>query len=301
VIKRVAALPGRVLRNRPIRDFLLVTLGAVITAWSLDSFLIPNKIAAGGVSGLATVVYHVGLERGVTIPVGVQMLVMNLVLLGIGIRARGWRYGAKTIYGAVALSVAVDVMAPFVPNMAPDSELLAVLYGGALAGLGLGLVFKTGANTGGVDIIAQLLVSKVPLGIGQVMLVIDGVVIAIAGLVFGPELALWAFIAVFVAGRVIDLVQEGLAVTKAAFVITDKSDDVARAILFELDRGATGLAGRGLYSGTEREVILVVVSRNELGRLKMLVKAVDPDAFLIVTDVHEAVGEGFKEIGAHHA
>jgi uncharacterized membrane-anchored protein YitT (DUF2179 family) len=290
-----------VLRNRPFRDYVLITLGAGVTAWGLDSFLVPNKIAAGGVSGLATIVYHLGAEQGVTIPVGVQMLVMNLVLLGIGVAARGWRYGARTIYGAVALSVAVDAMAPFVPNLAPDSELLAVLYGGALTGLGLGLVFKAGGNTGGTDIVAQLLSSKVPLGIGQLMLVADGVVIAVAGIVFGPELALWAFIAVFVSSRVIDLVQEGVSVVKAAFVITDRSDEMTRAILFELDRGATGLAGRGLYSGTEREIIFTVVARNELDRLRAIVRAVDPDAFLIVTDVHEAVGEGFKEMGAHHA
>lgn len=299
-MRRVAQLPGRVLRNRPVRDYLLITLGAIVTAWGFDSFLIPNRIAAGGVSGLATVLYYVGRDYGITIPIGVQMLAMNSVLLVIAIAARGWRFGARTIYGAIALSVAIDVMAPFVPNLAPDDVLLAVLYGGALTGLGLGMVFKAGGNTGGTDIVAQLLVSKVPLGVGQLMLVADGLVIAIAGLVFGPELALWAFIAVFVSARVIDLVQEGLSVVKAAFVITDHAEAMTHAILFELNRGATGLEGRGLYSGTEREVIFCVVSRNELDRLKTIVRTVDPSAFLIITDVHEAVGEGFKEMGAHH-
>ncbi|GAB4280831.1 MAG: YitT family protein [Coriobacteriia bacterium] len=298
--QRIARIPGRVLRNRPVRDYALITAGVLIAAAGMDAFLIPNKIAAGGVSGLATVVYHLALERGVTVPVGAQMLAMNLVLLVIGIKSRGWRYGARTVYGTVALSVAIDAMAPFIPNAAPDSELLAVLYGGALGGLGLGLVFKAGGNTGGTDIIAQLLTPKLPLGVGQIMLAVDGVVIAIAGVAFGPELALWAFLAVFVSARVIDVVQEGLAVVKAAFIITDKPEEITHAILFELDRGATGLQGRGLYSGTEREVIFCVVARNELDRLKAIVRTVDPKAFLIVTDVHEAVGEGFKEIGAHY-
>ena len=300
-MERVRSIPARVLHSRPVRDYGLITAGAVIAAWGLDSFLIPNRIAAGGVSGLATVVYHLGLEAGVTIPVGVQMLVMNLVLLGVGVSLRGWRFGARTVYGTIALSVAIDALAPFVPNLAPDSLLLAVLYGGAVIGLGLGLVFKAGGTTGGTDIIAQLLTPKVPLGVGQLMLIVDATVIAAAGIAFGPELALWAFIAVFVAARVIDLVQEGLSVEKAAFIISDRAEEMAAAVLQDLNRGATGLFGRGLYSGDELEVIFTVVSRNEMDRLKAIVRAVDPSAFLIVTDVHEAVGEGFKEMGAHYA
>ncbi|MBN2823637.1 MAG: YitT family protein [Coriobacteriia bacterium] len=292
--------PRAVLKHRRVRDYVLMTLGVVITAWALDAFLIPNKLAAGGVSGLATVFYYVirdATDGAILLPVGVQMLVMNVGLLAVAIRVRGWRYGAKTIYGMVALSVAIDVLAPFTPHLAAHDQLLAVLYGGALTGIGMGLVFKARGNTGGTDIIAQLLSDKVNLSVGQLMLLADAVVTGAAALAFGPDLALYGAVAVFINGSVIDVVQQGLTVDKAAYVISAQSQRIADAILNGLGRGATGLAGRGLYSGEEREVVFTVVSRKELDALKAIVHAVDPAAFLIISDVHEALGEGFKEIG----
>ncbi len=293
--------PGHVLRSRPVRDIFWMSVGILITAFALDSFLIPNKIAAGGVSGLATVIYYMlrdTLHSPVVVPVGVQMLVMNVALLAIGIRARGWRYGAKTLYGAVGLSVAIDAMAPFVRPLATADPLLAVLWGGALSGIGMGIVFRVGGNTGGTDIVAQLLTRRVSLGTGQLMLAIDAVVILAAGLVLGPTLALYGAIAVFVMGRAIDVVQEGLVTEKAAFVFSRHSGPIGDAILHELGRGATALQGRGMYTGDEREVIFSVVSRRELDALKSIVHALDPEAFVVISDVHEALGEGFKEYRA---
>lgn len=289
-------LPGRVLRSRPVRDYFFMTAGIIITAFALDAFLIPNKIAAGGVSGLATVIYYALKDAGLpTIPVGTQMLLMNIVLLAIGVRARGWRYGAKTIYGAVGLSVAVDVLALVVRPLAPNDQLLAVLWGGALAGIGMGMVFRVGGNTGGTDIVAQLLTKKISLGIGQLMLAVDACVLLLAGLVLGPNLALYGAIAVFITGTTIDVVQEGLSTEKAAYIFSQHNDAIGQAILHELGRGATGFAARGLYSGEAREVIFCVVSRRELDDLKHIVHSLDPDAFLVISDVHEALGEGFKE------
>lgn len=302
MVKRVLAKvdPRAVLKHRRVRDYLLITLGVIITAWGLDAFLIPNKLAAGGVSGLSTVLYYVirdATDGAVLVPIGVQMLVMNVFLLAVAIKVRGWRYGAKTIYGMIALSVAVDVLAPFTPHLAASDRLLAVLYGGAVTGIGMGLVFKARGNTGGTDIVAQLLSDRVNLGVGQLMLLADAVVTLCAALAFGPDLALYGAVAVFVMGSVIDVVQQGLTVDKAAYVISAESEKIADAILNGLGRGATGLAGRGLYSGEQREVVFTVVSRKELDALKAIVHAVDPTAFLIISDVHEALGEGFKEIG----
>ncbi|MDZ4654926.1 MAG: YitT family protein [Coriobacteriia bacterium] len=292
--------PRAVLKHRRVRDYLLITAGVVITAWGFNAFLIPNKIAAGGVSGLATVLFYVirdATDGAVQLPIGVQMLAMNAVLLAIAIKVRGWHYGAKTIYGTVALSVAIDLLAPFTPHLAAHDLLLAVLYGGAVTGIGMGLVFKARGNTGGTDIVAQLLTNSVNLSIGQLMLLTDAVVIVCAAFAFGPDLALYGAVAVFINGSVIDVVQQGLTVDKAAYVISAESQRIADAILNGLGRGATGLAGRGLYSGEEREVVFTVVSRKELDALKAIVHAVDPSAFLIISDVHEALGEGFKEIG----
>ena len=293
------ANPSAVLKSRRVRDYALMTLGILITAWGLNAFLIPNKLAAGGVSGLATVFYYLFQDKfGVTVPIGMQMLVMNGILLIIGIRAKGWRYGARTVYGMVAMSVAVDVLAAFTPHLAAHDQLLAVLYGGAVSGIGMGLVFKARGNTGGTDIVAQLLVEKVNLGIGQLMLLADAVVTLVAALVLGPDLALYGAVAVFIMGAVIDVVQEGLSVEKAAFIICDEPGRVADAVMHQLGRGATGIMARGLYSSEPREMVFTVVSRREIDALKALVHAVDPKAFVVIANVHEALGEGFKEIGA---
>ena len=292
------ANPSTVLKSRRVRDYALMTLGIIITAWGLNAFLIPNRLAAGGVSGLATVFYYLFQDRfGVEVPVGLQMLAMNGVLLAFGVRKKGWRYGAKTVYGMVAMSIAVDLLAPFTPHLAAHDQLLAVLYGGAVTGIGMGLVFKARGNTGGTDVIAQLLVEKVNLGIGQLMLAADAVVTLVAAVVLGPDLALYGAVAVFVMGSVIDVVQEGLSVDKAAFIICDEPGRVADAVLHQLGRGATGLMARGLYSAEPREMVFTVVSRREIDSLKALVLAVDPNAFLIIADVREVLGEGFKEIG----
>lgn len=301
MVKELLAKTGAetVLRHRRVRDYLLMTVGIVITAWGLNAFLIPNRLAAGGVSGLATAFYYLFQDKfGVAVPVGMQMLAMNAILLVAGIAQKGWRYGAKTVYGMVAMSAAVDLLAPFTPHLASHDMLLAVLYGGAITGVGMGLVFKARGNTGGTDIVAQILADKVNLGIGQLMLIADAAVTLVAAFVLGPDLALYGAVAVFVMGAVIDLVQEGISVEKAALIISDEPDKVADAVIHQLGRGATGLAARGMYSKTPREVILTVLSRREIDSLKALVHSVDPKAFIVIADVHEVLGEGFKEIGA---
>jgi uncharacterized membrane-anchored protein YitT (DUF2179 family) len=299
IARKTAAAPGQVLRSRPVRDFFWMTVGIVLTAWALDAFLIPNKIAAGGVSGLATVIYYGLKNLGLAyVPtVGVQMLVFNLVLLAIGIRARGWKYGAKTVYGAIGLSVAIDLIAflHLAPHLAANDLLLATLWGGALTGLGMGIVFRVGANTGGTDIVAQLVSTKIPLGVGQLMLVIDALVIIAAGFVMGPTYALYGAVAVVVMGTAIDVVGEGLVTEKAVYIFSLQSGPIGEAITHELGRGATAFPSRGVYTGEERDVIFCVVSRTELDPLKSIVHALDPEAFVVISDVHEALGEGFKE------
>jgi uncharacterized membrane-anchored protein YitT (DUF2179 family) len=156
-------------------------------------------------------------------------------------------------------------------------------------------VFRVGGNTGGTDIVAQLLTKKVSLGSGQLMLLVDAIVLVLAGVVLGPDLALYGAVAVFVMGTAVDVVQEGLVTEKAAYIFSDQSAPIGEAILHELGRGATALQGRGLYTGEDRDVIFTVVSRRELDDLKAIVHALDPEAFVVISDVHEALGEGFKE------
>jgi uncharacterized membrane-anchored protein YitT (DUF2179 family) len=288
---------GSVLRHRPVRDYAYMTVGLALTAWALVAFLIPNKLAAGGVSGLATIIFHVAAERGISAPVGVQMLIMNSILLAIGVRFRGLHYAAKTIYGIVGLSLFVEVFARMTPALATDDLLLAALYGGAVSGVGMGMVFKAGGNTGGTDIVAQLLARRISLGVGQLLLAVDALVVLLAAFIFGPQFALYAVVAIFVSGSTIDLVLEGLKVEKAVFIISDAAPRIAEAITGELGRGATHVTATGAYTGEQRGMLFVVVSRREIDDVKAIVRALDSTAMVVISDVHETLGEGFKEMG----
>lgn len=288
---------SRVLHSRPLRDYAFMTVGLALTAWGLDAFLIPNKIAAGGVSGLATILYYTLQELfGVSVGVGIQTLFFNAILLAVALRARGARYAAKTIYGIVALGLFIELFARVTPTIASSDLLLAALYGGAVCGLGVGLVFKAGGNTGGTDIVAQLLSRRLPLGVGQIMLMVDAAVTLLAAIAFGPMLAMYGAVAIFVSSVTIDIVLEGISVEKAAFVISEKLDAIAHAVLHEMGRGATMLDATGCWTGQKRKMLFVVLSRNEIDSLKRIVATIDPTAMVVISDVHETIGEGFKEM-----
>lgn len=273
------------------RDYLGITIGAVITAVSLNMFLIPNKVAAGGVSGLATVLHHL-----LAWPVGLIMLAFNIPLFIAGIKIMGARYGVNTLFGAGVLAVAVDVTAPFTPVLTNDL-LLSSLYGGVVGGIGLGLVFRSKGNTAGTALAAVILNKLLGIRIGQAMMAADFFVIIFAGVAFkSPELALYALISMFVTGQIIDLVQEGPSSSKAFFVMSNQPAQVSEAILTELDRGVTLFEVKGGYTGQSREMLLCVVSTSEVTQLKELIYEIDPKAFVIVTSAHEVLGEGFTEV-----
>ncbi len=273
------------------RDYLGILVGAVITAVSLNMFLIPNKVAAGGISGLATVLHYL-----LDWPVGIIMLAFNIPLFVLGIKVMGARYGLNTLFGAGVLSVAIDVTAPFTPVLTSDL-LLSSLYGGVVGGIGLGLVFRSKGNTAGTALAAVLLNKWLGIRIGQAMMAADFFVIVFAGVAFkSPELALYALISMFVTGQIIDLVQEGPSSSKAFFVMSSQPDRLADDILNELDRGVTLFQVKGCYTGELKEMLLCVVSTSEVTELKELIYQTDPKAFVIVTSAHEVLGEGFTEV-----
>lgn len=272
------------------QDYILILIGTLITALGLDMFLIPNKIAAGGVSGIATIVYYV-----VHFPVGITMLAINVPLFLMGIKQLGIGFGIRSLVGTVALSVMVDSMASMDMPVLTKDPLLASIYGGIIVGIGIGIVFRAKGTTGGTDLAAALVNNYMKLSVGTVLFFIDAAVIVAAGIAFNSaELALYALITVFITARVIDVVQEGFGYAKAALIISEKPEAVTEAILYRLNRGATAICGRGLYTGTDRDIILAVVTRAEITTLKELVHDIDPMAFVILTDVHEVLGEGFK-------
>lgn len=274
-----------------LRDYLIITAGVSLTALGLVWLLIPNRIAAGGVSGLATVIYHVW-----RLPVGPVMLAINLPLFLACLRFFGPRFGVRTLYGTAVLSLMVEAWSAVIHRPLTSNALLAALYGGVLTGAGMGLAFRAKGTTGGTDLSAQLLHRFTGISVGQALLMIDAAVIALAGVVFeSPEAALVAIITVFVGGKAVDTVLVGVDYAKAAIVISDRSEEIGQALLRDLERGVTGLEGRGLYSGIRREVLLCVISRSEETRLREIVHRIDPRAFVILTGVHEVLGEGFRE------
>lgn len=286
-----ASLNWKVIKREAI-DYLGVFVGVTITALSLVWLQIPNKIAAGGVGGLAVVTYHLWGW-----PVALTMILINVPLFLACLWSFGPRYGAKTLFGTVFISIMIQFWDSVI-NIMPltDDPLLASLYGGVVAGVGIGIAFRFRGTTGGTDLGAQLLNKVTGISVGHSLLIFDGLVIVLAGIVFkSTELALYAIITMFVTSKILDTVLEGLDYAKAAFIISERFQEIGEKILNDLQRGATGLVGRGLYSTVHKEVILCVISRAEEIKLKEIVKKIDPRAFVIITDVHEVLGEGFKE------
>lgn len=275
---------------KTVYEIIGVTIGVLLIALGLDMFLIPNKIAAGGVSGIATILHYL-----LGAPVGAAILALNIPLFAIGVYRLGLRFGFRSLYGTITLSLAVDLLAPVLP--APtDDILLASLYGGVLTGLGMGLVFRFRGTTGGTDLAAAVLRTYTGVNIGQLLFLVDGAVVLAAGIAFhSAELAMYALITIFITAWLIDLVQEGLSYARAFLIISEHPEKIAEAILDGLDRGATAWSARGVYTGAQRDVLLSVVNRAEVTRLKDIVHEVDPRAFVILADVHEVLGEGFKE------
>ncbi len=273
-----------------LREFFFLVFGVLLTALGLDMFLVPNKIAAGGVSGIATIIHYVA-----GFPVGATMLAINIPLFMMGIKQKGIGFGLRSILGTVTLSVLIDMIVHIVPVPTRD-PLLASIYGGIIVGIGVGIVFRNKGTTGGTDLAAAVVNHYMKLSVGVVLFIIDAGVIIMAGIAFkSAELALYALLTVFLTARVIDITLEGFSYAKAALIISRKPDEVAEAILRKLDRGVTALRGKGMYTGIDRDVILSVVTRAEISTLKELVHNIDPQAFVILADVHEVLGEGFKK------
>ena len=234
-------------RRRPIgstlRDGALIVAGSLIYAVGIDCFEVPNGLAAGGLTGLATIIYAIGKQAGLLLPVGIQTILMN------------------------------------------------VLVGG-----GIGLVFLTGGNTGGTDIICQMIAKKTGASVGTVALAVDGLIILASVPVFSLKNALYAVIALVVSSRVIDMVVDGPRTERVAYIISDHHEAIANAIMYDLGRGCTELQARGVWSGNERPVLFCVLGRSQTVVLKEAVARLDPDAIVIISEVHEAFGQGFGRL-----
>ena len=282
--------------RKTFADAAMIIVGAAIFAVGLDCFEIPHGLAAGGVSGLATVFAALAARVGWQLPVGMQTLAMNGLLMLLVIREGGLRYASRSALGIVASSVFIDLLAPLLPVLGEGDMILCAVWGGVLCGGGLGLVFRAGGNTGGSDIVVQLLVRHTSLTTSAASLICDAVVVGLSVPVFGVETALYAVIAMYVCAKVLDLVVDGLNTHRAAYIISDQHEVIKQRIFAELDRGCTELLARGGYTGKDRPVLFVVLRRTETTGLRRIVAETDPEATVVVAMVHNAFGNGFDLI-----
>jgi uncharacterized membrane-anchored protein YitT (DUF2179 family) len=266
-------------------------VGGIIFALGYAAFLIPHRIVPGGVSGIAMI-----LRFLYNTPVGVIAIILNIPLFIIALRVLGISFGIKSVGAIIYTNLLIDFLVYSVKIETPtDNTVLAALYGGILLGLGLGLIFRSDASTGGSDIVGQILSRYTNMSVGMWIMIVDFLVITTAGITTRSiELALLGYLALFLSSKVIDLVLEGIDYARAAFVISTKADKITDEIYEKMQRGVTILEGHSPYSKEERPVIMCVITKKQTPFFKSLVNKIDKDAFVILTDVFEVLGKGFR-------
>lgn len=288
---------NRIIQSQFMRDLPAIMLGCAIAAFATDVFMIPNGLAAGGLTGLATIIAELGRRAGISLPVGIQTIVMNALLLLVVVCSGGLKYVVQTVTGFVLFGFFTDLFAPFVLHLQHEDIMLSALWGGIVSGIGYGLVFRCGANTGGSDTIGQIIARKSSLPVGATVMAIDVAVCAASAPVFSVANALYAALSMVLMGYVVDMVVDGGNTQRAAFIISDHFDDIEHDILHAMDRGCTRLMAQGSWTRKDRPVLFFVLSRREISIIKTIVYEHDADAMLIITDVNEAIGYGFKSVG----
>lgn len=277
-----------------IREMILLVFGSAVLALALVVFTIPNDIAPGGVSGLAT-----ALAELVPISVGMMTLMLNAPLFAMALYVMGWRPLVKTAIPTVLLSVFIDWFSLFVPGYT-NNVLLAAAMGGVVAGAGMGLLFLCGASSGGTDLLSLLVARKFPnFSLGSLLMAIDAAVVVFAVFVFkNIDVALYSGVTLFVTSKVIDSILSGVDFAKVVYVVTEKGDAVREVLNTKTERGVTVMPAKGGYTGRDKELIMTVTRRNSLSQTLRLIKMTDPQAFLFVVNTTEVHGEGFKPMDA---
>jgi uncharacterized membrane-anchored protein YitT (DUF2179 family) len=276
-----------------VRDYALIVIGALAQAIGLRLFLIPARLASGGVSGISQLINHFTAW-----PIGLMVLIGNIPLFLLGWRYLGGRrFGLRTATAVIAYALFVDFLVYFLPEAGITDDLfLNALYGAIVSGLGYGLVYRGRGTSGGSDILARILNNWRGVSMSASYLMVDSAVILGAGLIFGWKQALYALITLYVSGIVAETVLEGPGTVRTALIVTTQPHLVSERILEDLERGVTVLPGTGAYTGISRPVLYCVVTRAEVAYLKDIVREADPQAFMVVGTAHEALGEGFRPL-----
>jgi uncharacterized membrane-anchored protein YitT (DUF2179 family) len=285
-----------IINRRAVTEYIGIAIGSLIAGFGIAAFNTPAKIAGGGVNGIATILYHtLGLEPGLA------MLAMNIPIFLAGMKVFGAKYGFKSIVGMTLFSLSVSLFGQIIgyEGILPYNDsvdvLLSALFGGLFVGVGIGLVMKSGANTGGTDIIAQIICRYTPLALGTSLLLTDGLVILSSAFIFGIERALYAIISVYASTQMINYVimVMGTKYAKTVFIFSEKLELIKQLIIEELHHGGTLFTGVGIYTGQQRQMLMAVIPNQQISMLTSIVHRSDPKAFMIVQEAYQVLGEGF--------
>ncbi len=297
--------PEKLFSKKWFISYSLIVIGSIILAAGFVFFISPYKFVPGGVYGIAIVIHYMtqGLFSWAPtgLPIGMMGLIMNIPLTIIGIRILGPRFGVKTVVGFVLTSIFMDAIT-FLFGEAPlvtgdSAALLSSIFGGILVGLGLGLIFKSKATSGGSDIVAMILAKYTKLPLGQLMIYVDSAIVLIGLVVFADwKIPLYSWIVIYITGKTIDIVLQGMSVDKTLFIVSDKFVEIRDRIINDLHRGGTYIPGKGMYNGGDKTIIFTVVNRREMALLQEYIHEIDPTAFLTVLEANEILGEGFKSL-----
>ena len=274
-------------------EYAYLLTGAIIQALSMRLFLVPAQLVSGGISGLGQIV-----NSFTDWPIGLMVFVGNIPLFLLGWRFLGGpRFALRTAISITVFSFFTDAFMWLIPGEGVTHDLvLNCLYGGVMLGVGLGLVYRGQGTSGGSDILGRIMNYRFGISISQSYLLTDTLVVMAGGFAFTWEKALYGLVVIYVSGLAAEMISEGSSIFRTALIISNKPDEVASKILIELERGVTVLQGTGAYTGAERPVLYVVISRAEVNQVKALVQEVDPHAFMVISQAHEALGEGFKPL-----
>ena len=280
------------MKKKNIKEFALITIGILLVAISVVYFFEPNNIAAGGITGLAIVINH----YIPFISIGPLVLMMDAVLFVIALIVLGAKFGAKTIYSSVLLSVSMWLMQTFIPINITNDLMLATIFGTLISAGGMAIVFNANASTGGTDIIAKILNKFFHIEIGKSLLMVDFLVTLLGAITFGINMGLYGLLSVIINGVVIDNIIAGFKTKSEITIISEKNKEISKFILDDLERGCTFIKGIGGFTRKDTSILYTVLDRNEFIKLKNKIKEIDKNAFITVGEVHEVMGEGFMGI-----
>ncbi len=271
------------------KDVFLITIGAFIYAFGVNYFFVANKMADGGIAGIATILYFL-----FKFDIGITYACLNIPLIFIGYKLIGGKFIIKTFYGTLITSIAFKILKNYLGPM--NDKIMASLFGGVLIGIGLSLIFVAGGSSGGADILVKILNKYFNLPIGKGFLILDTIVLSLLGFLFGKEIFMYTLVGLFTSSKVIDVIQDGFNSSKSISIISEKSFEIKEAIMKELNRGTTLICAKGGYQGDPKEIVQCLVSRYEVTTVKKIIRNIDKNAFIFISDVAEVLGEGFKDI-----